>query len=103
MRINFIDRSKQNLQRIQSEFSGTSVQLQWNFKKSKRIQWNFSPPTSPQMNGAIEAIVKNTTKALKTVIRDPLFTEEMLAIYLTQIESFINKRLLIPISDNVSL
>lgn len=55
------------------------------------------------MNGAIEAIVKNTTKALKTVIRDPLFTEEMLAIYLTQIESFINKRLLIPISDNVSL
>ena len=37
--------------------------------------------------GAMEAIVKITKKVLKTVVRDSLFTEEMLAIYLTEIES----------------
>ena len=50
----------------------------------------------------MEAIVKITKKALKTVVRDSLFTEEMFATYLTEIESLINGRSLIPISDNVN-
>ena len=54
------------------------------------------------MNGAMEAIVKITKKALKTVVRDSLFTEEMLATYLSEIESLINGRPLIPISDDVN-
>ena len=47
------------------------------------------------MNGAMEAIAKITKKALKTVVRDSLFTEEMLATYLTETESLINERPLI--------
>ena len=47
------------------------------------------------MNGTMEAIVKITKKALKTVVRDSLFTEEMLATYLTEAESLINERPLI--------
>ena len=50
----------------------------------------------------MEAIVKITKKALKTVVRDSLSAEEMLAIYLTEIESLINGRPLIPISDDVN-
>ena len=70
--------------------------------EAKRIKWNFGPPASPWMNGAMEAIVKITKKALKTVVRNSLFTEEMLATYLAEIESFINGRPLIPISDDVN-
>ena len=66
------------------------------------MKWNFSPPTSTWMNRAVEAIVKITKKALKTVVRDSLFTEEMLATYLTEIEYLINGRPLIPISDDVN-
>ena len=69
---------------------------------AKRIKWNFSTPASPWMNGAMEAIAKITKKVLKTVVRDSLFTEEILATYLTKIESVINGRALIPISDDVN-
>ena len=70
--------------------------------KTKRIKWNFSPPASPWMNGTMEAIFKITKKAPKTVVRDLLLIEEMLATYLTEIEFLINGRPLIPISDDLS-
>ena len=54
------------------------------------------------MNGAIKDIAKITKKALKTVVSDLLFIEEVLAMYYTEIESLINERSLIPISDDVS-
>ena len=69
---------------------------------AKRIKWNFSTTASPWMNGAMEAIAKITKKVLKTVVRDSLFTEKILATYLTKIESVINGRALIPISDDVN-
>ena len=43
-----------------------------------------------------------TKKALKTAVRNSLFTEEMLATYLTEIESLFNGRPLIPISDDMN-
>ena len=69
---------------------------------AKQIKWDFGPPASAWMNGAMEAIVKITKKAVKTVVRDSLFAEEMLATYLTEIESLINGRRLMPISDDVN-
>ena len=69
---------------------------------AKRIKRNFSPPASPWVNGAIKDIAKITKKALKTVVSDLLFIEEVLAMYYTEIESLINERSLIPISDDVS-
>ena len=54
------------------------------------------------MNGATQAIVMITKKALKTVVRDSLFTEEMLVTYLIEMESLINRRPLVPISGNVN-
>lgn len=50
----------------------------------------------------MEAIVRITKKALKTVVRDSLFTEVMLLTYLTEIEPIINGRPLAPISDGVN-
>ena len=62
----------------------------------RKINWNFSPPVSPWMNGAMEAIVKITKKHLNTITRNHLFNEETLHTYLTEIESIINGRPLTP-------
>ena len=62
----------------------------------QKINWNFSPPVSPWMNGAMEAIVKITKKHLNTITRNHLFNEETLHTYLTEIESIINGRSLTP-------
>ena len=67
----------------------------------KRIQWKFNPPSSPWMEGFIEAMVKLTKKALKTTVNDRLFTEEALSTFLTEVESIINSRSLTPASDDI--
>ena len=65
------------------------------------ITWKFNPPASPWMGGVFESLVKTTKKALKTVVRDRLFTEEALLTFLVEIESTINSRPLTPVSDDV--
>ena len=65
------------------------------------IEWNFNPPASPWMGGAMESMVKVTKKALKTIVKDRLFTEEALHTFLTEIESTVNCRPLTEISDDI--
>ena len=54
---------------------------------AKKIEWIFSPPLSPWMNGAIEAVVKLTKRRLKAITRDRLFKEETLLTYLAEVEA----------------
>ena len=54
---------------------------------AKKIEWIFSPPLSPWMNGAVEAVVKFSKRRLKAVTRDRLFKEETLSTYLTEVEA----------------
>ena len=54
---------------------------------AKKIEWIFSPPLSPWMNGAIEAVVKLTKRRLKAITRDHLFKEETLSTYLAEVEA----------------
>ena len=42
---------------------------------AKKIEWIFSPPLNPWMNGAVEVVVKLTTRRLKAITRDRLFNE----------------------------
>ena len=58
----------------------------------KRIQWMFNPPSSPWIGGCMEAMVKLTKRALKTIVKDRLFTEDALSTFLTEAESIINSR-----------
>ena len=46
-------------------------------------------------------MVKLTKKALKTIVKDRLFTEEALSTFLTEGESIINSRPLTPASDDI--
>ena len=59
---------------------------------AKKIEWIFSPPLSPWMNGAVEAVVKLTKRRLKAITRDCLFKEEALSTYLTKVEAALNNR-----------
>ena len=59
---------------------------------AKTTEWIFSPPLSPWMNGAVEAVVKLTKRRLKAITRDCLFKEEALSTYLTKVEAALNNR-----------
>ena len=69
---------------------------------AKKIEWIFSPPLSPWMNGAIEAVVKLTKRRLKAITRDHLFKEETLSTYLAEVEAVWNNRTVTLISDDVT-
>ena len=49
----------------------------------------------------MEAMVKLTKRALKTIVKDRLFTEDALSTFLTEAESIINSRPLTPDSDDI--
>ena len=69
---------------------------------AEKIEWIFSPPLSPWMNGAVEAVVKLTKRRLKAITRDRLLKEEALSAYLTEVEAVLNNRHLTSISDDVT-
>ena len=51
------------------------------------------------MGGAMESMAKITKKALKSIVRDRIFTDEALSTFLTEVESIINIGPLIAASD----
>ena len=67
----------------------------------KRIVWKFNPLSSPWMWGCMEVIVKLTKRALKTIVKDRLLTEEALSTFLTEVESIINSCPLTAASDGI--
>ena len=54
------------------------------------------------MGGAMESIVRITENALKSILRDRIFTDEALSIFLTEVESIINSGPLTAASDNIN-
>ena len=65
-------------------------------------EWKFNPPSSPWMGGIWEALIKSVERALKVVIQDRLFTDEMLATLMCEVESMLNQRPLTYVSDDVN-
>ena len=73
-----------------------------NIYRNYLTEWKFNPPSSPWMVGIWEALVKSVKRALKSTIKDRLFTEEALYTTLCEVESLLNNRPLTSISDDVS-
>ena len=67
----------------------------------KRIQQKFNPPCSSWMGGCPEVMVKLTKRALKTIVKDRLFTEEKLLTFPTEVETIINNRTLTLASNDI--
>lgn len=51
------------------------------------------------MGGAIDSMVKITKMALKSIVRDRIFTDEALSTFFTEVKSMINSRAFIAASD----
>ena len=66
-----------------------------------RIEWHFQPPYTPHMGGMWEACVKSVKYHLVRVIGNTDLTFEELSTILAKIESCLNSRPLIPLTDNV--
>lgn len=67
-----------------------------------KSSWKFIPPNSPWMGGAWESIVKITKRALETVTKDRAVFEETLNTFLTEVESTLNSRPLLQLTDDVN-
>ena len=52
----------------------------------KGTKWKFNPPVSPWMGSIWKTLVKPIKCSVKVIIRDILFTEECLSIFLCEVE-----------------
>ena len=68
----------------------------------KNIEWKFNPPSSPWMGGVWEAIIKSVKRALRVITRDRVFKEDSLHTFLCEVESILNKRPLLSVSDDIN-
>lgn len=67
---------------------------------SDAISWHFIPARSPNFGGIWEANIKRMKIHLNKIVGRAQLTYEELGTVLTQIESILNSRPLVPISDN---
>lgn len=64
------------------------------------ITWKFIPPRSPHFGGLWESAVKSAKYHIKRVVGDTILTFEELYTILTQVESCLNSRPLLPLTEN---
>ena len=64
------------------------------------IKWNFNPPSAPHFGGLWEAGIKQMKNHLKRTIGEQLLTYEEFLTLIAQIESCLNSRPLVPLSND---
>ena len=68
----------------------------WNAKKihdsmlQDGIEWHFNPPAAPHFGGIWERLVRSCKRAMKTVLRNQLLTDETLITVMSEVESLLN-------------
>ena len=67
----------------------------------QNIEWKFKLTISPWTGRVWESLVKSVKRALKVIIRDRAFTEDLLTTFLCEVESVINQRPLAPTSNSI--
>lgn len=70
------------------------------FLVENKIKWNFIPPRSPHVGGLWESAVRLTKYHLKRILQNTLFTYEDFNTILAQVESIINSRPLVPLTEH---
>ena len=94
--LNFVGVNKE-LHKLISSFNKNKIN---NFLKDN-TEWKFIPSNSPWMGACWESIVKIVKRALKTVTKDRPVTEECLNTFLNKVESTVNNRPLLELTDNI--
>lgn len=67
---------------------------------TRQIEWKFIPPRAPHMGGLWEAAVKATKRHFYKVTQNLILTFEECCTLLSEIESILNSRPLVPLSSN---
>ncbi|XP_073961478.1 uncharacterized protein [Choristoneura fumiferana] len=68
----------------------------------QNIRWEFNPAGAPHMSGLVESAVKHAKLLLKREAGDTIFTFEELSTLFSKIESILNSRPLVPMSEDPS-
>lgn len=68
--------------------------------RRQNIHWEFNPPASPHMGGLHEAAVKSAKNLLKREVGDIILTFEELSTIFSKIESILNSRPLVGMSED---
>ena len=68
--------------------------------QQKDIKWVLQPPASPHMSTVWERLVQTTKKHLKNVVGEGLLNDLELRTLLAEIESIVNNRPIIAVSDD---
>ena len=72
----------------------------FNFLSTHNVNWKFILPQSPNYGGLWEAAVKSMKKHLKRIVGNVKLTFEELSTVLTQIETCLNSRPLVPLNND---
>ena len=71
------------------------------FSNHQNLEWIFNPPASPWMRGVWESLVKSVKTELKVIVKDRIFTDGSLQIFLCEVELVLNRRPLTSISNDI--
>ena len=93
---NFVGANNELKEAIESWNADERVQ---NMLSERAIHWHFFSPKTPHMNGAAEALVGSTKRALKAILQERCVHEDTLHTTLCEIEAILNSR---PLTYNSS-
>lgn len=66
----------------------------------QNIRWEFNPAGAPHMSGLAESAVKSSKNLLKRELGDTILTFEELSTLISKVESILNSRPLVPMSED---
>ena len=68
------------------------------FLLQQQIRWTFNPPAASHMGGAWERLIRSTRRILHALMKGQVVTDEVLNTLMTEVESILNSRPLIPVT-----
>ena len=71
-----------------------------NFCVQREIKWKFNPPAASHMGGIWQRMVQTTKRVLKSLLKEQIVTDEVLATVMAEAVNIVNSRPLTPNSDS---
>ena len=71
-----------------------------NFCVQRKIKWKYNPPAASHMGGVWERMVQTTKRVLKSLLKEQIVTDEVLATVMAEAVNIVNSRPLTRNSDS---
>ena len=66
--------------------------------RQQNIKWTFNPPAASHMGGSWERLIRSVKRILSALLTSQSISDEILLTVMTEVESIINSRPLVPVS-----